>query len=80
MTNSTNQTEAKIHKVFDATPILKGIHAPIETVGGILPWAISAGSILRVVTFLVQDEMLDVIIIFLVWHEYGILKKRRVAA
>ena len=164
MTNTTNQTEAKIHKVFDVTLVLKGIHAVIETIGGILLYAISAGSILRVVTFLVHDEIqedphdvmanyflhlaqtfggssqsfaalyllihgvinalivialwreklwaypvsfaalgafivyqlylltfgyslwlvlftiLDIIIIFLIWHEYGVLKKRRAAA
>jgi uncharacterized membrane protein len=164
MTNSTNQTEAEIHKVFDVTLVLKGIHAAIETIGGIFLYTISARSILRAVTFLVHDEIqeephdvfanyflhlaqtfggsaqsfaalyllihglinalivvalwkeklwaypvtfaalgafivyqlylltfgyslwlvlftvLDVIIIFLVWHEYGVLKKRRAIA
>lgn len=164
MTNSTNQTEVKIHKVFDVTLVLKGIHAAIETIGGVLLYTISAGSILRVVTFFVQDEIkedphdfianyllraaqtfggssqsfaalyllihgvinalivialwkeklwaypvsfaalgafaayqlylltfgyslwlvlftiLDIIIIFLIWHEYGVLRKRRAAA
>lgn len=164
MTNSTNQTEAKIHKVFDITLLLKGIHAAVETIGGILLYSISAGSILRVITYLVHDEIqedphdvianyflhlaqtfggssqsfaalyllihgvinalivialwkeklwayplsfaalgafivyqlylltfgyslwlvlftiLDIVIIFLVWHEYGVLKKRRADA
>lgn len=164
MITITNKTEAKIHSVFDITLILKGIHAAIEIIGGILLYAISAGSILRFVTYLVHDEIqedphnvianyflhlaqtfgstsqsfaafyllihgvinalivvalwkeklwaypisfaalgafvvyqlylltfgysfwlvlftvLDVIIIFLVWHEYGVLKQRRANA
>lgn len=164
MTNSINPTEAKIHKVFDVTLFLKGIHAAIEVIGGILLYVVSAGSILRAVTFLVRNEIredprdvianyflhfaqtfggssqsfaalyllthgvinavivaalwkeklwaypaslatlgaftayqlylltfgyslwlisftvLDIIIIFLVWHEYGVLKKRRAVA
>lgn len=161
MTKLNNKTESEIHKVFDFTLLLKGIHAAIETVGGILLYMMSAGSILQIVTFLVHDEIqedphdaianyflhlaqtfggssqsfaafyllihgiinasivialwreklwaypaafatlgafivyqlylltfgyslwlllftiLDIIIIFLVWHEYGVLKKRR---
>ena len=57
MTNLTNRTEEEIHKVFDVTLFLKGIHASIETLGGILLYAVSAGSILRVVNFFVQDEV-----------------------
>ncbi len=55
--NSTNQTEVKIHEIFDVTLALKGIHATIEIIGGILLYAISAGSILRIATFFVQDEI-----------------------
>lgn len=163
MANTTNQTEAKIHQVFDVTLLLKGVHAALETIGGILLYTVSAGNIQQIVTFLVRDEIredpndalanyflhlaqtfgggsqsfaafyllvhgiintamvvalwkeklwaypaslvalgafvvyqsylltfgysiwlvlftvLDIIIIFLVWHEYGVLKKRRAA-
>ncbi len=57
MTDSTKKTEAEIHKIFDVTLLLKGIHAFVEILGGVLLYAVSAGNILRVVNFFVQDEI-----------------------
>lgn len=49
--------EKEIHEVFDITLILKGIHALIETVGGLLLYAVSAASILNIATFFVRGEI-----------------------
>jgi uncharacterized membrane protein len=49
--------EEEIHNVFDITLILKGAHAFIETIGGLLLYAVSTANILRIVTFFVQGEI-----------------------
>lgn len=49
--------EAEIHKIFDVTLILKGIHASIEIIGGFLLYAVSVASVTRIVTFFVHDEI-----------------------
>ena|SRR5665213_2416886 len=49
--------EEEIHKVFDVTLILKGAHAFIEIIGGVLLYVVSAASILRIVSFLTQGEI-----------------------
>jgi uncharacterized membrane protein len=54
---SSARTEAKIHKIFDFTLVLKGIHAFAEILGGILLHAASAENILRVVRFFVRGEI-----------------------
>jgi uncharacterized membrane protein len=53
----TNRREAEIHNVFDATLLLKGIHAAIEIIGGVALYLVSAENILRVVNFFTQDEL-----------------------
>ncbi len=52
-----DRAEREIHEVFDITLILKGIHASAEILGGILLYAVSAESILRVVDFFVGVEI-----------------------
>ncbi|HEY5220614.1 MAG TPA: DUF2127 domain-containing protein [Candidatus Paceibacterota bacterium] len=49
--------EEEIHEVFDITLVLKGAHALIETIGGLLLYAVSAASIIHVATFFVQGEI-----------------------
>jgi uncharacterized membrane protein len=57
MSETKNNSETEIHTIFDVTLILKGIHAFIETLGGILLYAVNGASILRAVNFLVQGEI-----------------------
>lgn len=49
--------EKEIHKVFDITLILKGLHAFFEIVGGILLYIVSTESIMKTVRFLVRGEI-----------------------
>lgn len=49
--------EREIHKIFDITLLLKGAHAFIEMLGGVLLYSVSAASILRIVNFFVADEI-----------------------
>ena len=57
MTYTPNKTEEKIHQVFDVTLVLKGIHAAVEIVGGLILYLISGESIVGFVNFFVQDEI-----------------------
>jgi uncharacterized membrane protein len=52
-----SRTEAEIHQLFDVTLVLKGLHALIEMIGGILLYAVSAENIVRIVNFFVRDEI-----------------------
>jgi uncharacterized membrane protein len=49
--------EEEIHQIFDITLILKGIHAIIEIIGGLLVYAVSAESVTRLVRFFIQGEI-----------------------
>ncbi len=59
MAHPTEQTEAKIHKIFDFTLLLKGAHAAIEIIGGILLYIISPATIARVASFFTHGEMIE---------------------
>ncbi|MDE2019214.1 MAG: DUF2127 domain-containing protein [Patescibacteria group bacterium] len=49
--------EEEIHEVFDVTLFLKGIHAALETLGGILLYAVSGENIMRMIGFFVGSEL-----------------------
>ena len=51
------EREEEIHQVFDVTLILKGIHAIIEVIGGILLYFVSSASIVGFVRFFVRGEI-----------------------
>jgi uncharacterized membrane protein len=51
------KTEKELHRIFDATLLLKGIHATVELIGGLLLYIASADSITRVVDFFVKGEI-----------------------
>jgi uncharacterized membrane protein len=57
MVSSNQKTEEKIHQVFDVTLFLKGIHAAVEILGGVILYLVSAENILRIVNFFVQGEI-----------------------
>jgi uncharacterized membrane protein len=49
--------ERRIHKVFEISVLLKGIHALIEILGGIALYLVSTGTIQAWVNFLTQEEL-----------------------
>ena len=51
--------EHRIHQIFRVSIILKGLHALIEIVGGLLFYFVSAQSILLWVNLLTQDELIE---------------------
>jgi uncharacterized membrane protein len=53
------QLEKEIHRAFDITLFLKGAHAAIEVIGGVLFYFVSAESIVRFVDFLARGELLE---------------------
>ncbi len=53
----TPKGEKEIHAVFDFTLLLKGLHAAIEVIGGVLLYIVSSQSILNIVRFVVADEV-----------------------
>ena len=53
------QIEKEIHRAFDVTLFLKGAHAAIEVVGGVLLYLISAESIVQFADFLTRAELLE---------------------
>ncbi len=55
--NPSSHTEQEIHKVFDFTLLLKGIHASLEVLGGIALYVVSAGTIVGIVNALVGGEI-----------------------
>jgi len=59
MSQKNSRTEREIHGVFDVTLLLKGIHASIELVGGLLLYIISAESITRIGNFFLGGELIE---------------------
>ena len=49
--------EQRIHKVFEISVLLKGVHALVEVFGGIALYLISTATIQSWVNFLTQDEL-----------------------
>ncbi len=52
-----NSQESKIHFAFDVTIFLKGIHAILEIIGGILIYFISKEYIVNLVLSITKDEL-----------------------
>lgn len=51
--------ERRIHQVFEISILLKGAHALVECVGGLLLAAISTDAIKQLVDILTQSELID---------------------
>jgi uncharacterized membrane protein len=51
------QVEKEIHQLFDASLLLKGVHALIEVGGGLVFLFISKATIISFVNFFIQDEI-----------------------
>jgi uncharacterized membrane protein len=49
--------EKKIHRLFEISVLLKGLHAALELASGFLILFVSTGTIARVLTALTQDEL-----------------------
>lgn len=51
--------ERRIHQIFEISILLKGAHALIECVGGIVVALVSTSSIANLVNALTQDELIE---------------------
>ncbi|MGG6894547.1 MULTISPECIES: DUF2127 domain-containing protein [Rhizobium] len=51
--------ERRIHQIFEISILLKGAHALIECIGGLILALVSTESILRLVNRIVQPELLN---------------------
>lgn len=64
------KTEKELHRIFDITLLLKGIHAAIELIGGLLLYIVSADSITRAVDFFVKGDIIAGYLLT-VGHSFG---------
>jgi len=51
--------ERRIHQIFEISVLLKGAHAVIECLGGVLLFAVSHQTIGNVVNMITQDELVE---------------------
>ena len=51
--------ERRIHQVFEVSLLMKGLHAVIECVGGVLLYLVSTASIVRLVNLMTQEELIE---------------------
>ncbi|NTG49329.1 DUF2127 domain-containing protein [Agrobacterium rhizogenes] len=51
--------ERRIHQLFEISILLKGAHALIECIGGLVLALISTDTIVRLVNLLTQDELIE---------------------
>jgi uncharacterized membrane protein len=51
--------EQNIHRLFEISVLLKGLHALLELVGGLFLLFVSTGTIVQVLTWLTQDELVE---------------------
>jgi uncharacterized membrane protein len=53
-----SRTEARVHRVFQISLVLKGLHSVLEIVGGILLLVVSRQHMLTIVNLLTQEDLL----------------------
>src|SRR5260370_40711385 len=51
--------ERRIHQIFEISVLLKGVHALIECIGGLVLAFVSTSAIIRLVNALTQDELIE---------------------
>jgi uncharacterized membrane protein len=51
--------ERRIHQIFEISVLLKGAHALIECIGGLVLAVVSTSAIARLVNALTQDELIE---------------------
>jgi uncharacterized membrane protein len=51
--------ERRIHQLFEISVLLKGAHALIESLGGLLLAVVGTGTIVRLVEMMTQDELIE---------------------
>jgi len=51
--------ERLIHRIFETSVVLKGLHALIECAGGVALYLVSTADIVRLVNALTQDELVE---------------------
>lgn len=59
MVKMMNSEEKIEHELFDVSILLKGIHALVEIVGGMLAYFISSDAVLRFAVKITQGELLE---------------------
>lgn len=59
MTGFSDQTEARIHRLFQISVILKGLHALMECAGGVALYLVSSQTIVHAIDLLTQDELVE---------------------
>ena len=52
-------SERRIHQVFEVSVLLKGLHAVIECIGGVLLYRVSTASIVRLMNLMTQEELIE---------------------
>ena len=57
--STTSKREKNIHRLFEISVLLKGLHALLEVVGGLFLLFISTGTIAQSLTWLTQDELVE---------------------
>jgi uncharacterized membrane protein len=55
----SSRTEARVHRLFQVSLLLKAVHSVLEIVGGILLAALPQQAILRIANLLTQEELLE---------------------
>jgi uncharacterized membrane protein len=53
------RTEARVHRLFLVSLLLKAVHSLVETFGGILLATLPQQAILRIASLLTQEELLE---------------------
>jgi uncharacterized membrane protein len=51
--------ERRIHQAFEISVLLKGAHALVECIGGLLLAVVGTGTIIRLVEMMTQDELIE---------------------
>lgn len=51
--------ERRIHQIFEISILLKGAHALIECIGGVVPYLVSTDVIVRLVNRVTQEELIE---------------------
>jgi uncharacterized membrane protein len=52
-------SEKNIHRLFEVSVILKGLHAAVECIGGLILAFVSTGSIVGLVRWMTQSELIE---------------------
>jgi len=57
--STESKREQNIHRLFEVSILLKGLHALLELVGGLFLLFVSTGTIAQILTWLTHDELVE---------------------